>query len=121
MQERTRILWYQLIKGKSKPIMTVFDSGCSSTIVRDDIPGLQLRAAPIPTDNSILMGIGGSQETSKKYGILLPLMDGSKKMTEAHAVKDLVDIPELNLSTALEQVKRDAIDKIEVQEARGLE
>ena len=118
MQERTPILWYQLIRGKSKPIVTVFDSGCSSTIVRDDIPGLQLRAAPIPTDNSILMGIGGNQETSKKYGILLPLIDGSSKMTEAHAVRNLVDIPELNLSNALEQVKRDAIDKREVQEAR---
>ena len=114
----TSILWYQLVKGASRPIIAVFDSGSSTTVVRDDIPGLQLKAATVPDDTSTLIGIGGQQETTRKYGILLPHINGSNKITEAHAVREIVNIPELDLGPALNQIKQDAPDNPEVRNAK---
>ena len=112
------ILWYQLMEGRTRPIVTVFDSGCSTTVMRDDIPGIQLMATKLPDNATTLRGIGGTQGTTERYAILLPQADQGYKMAEGYTVKEIVKLQDYNIQRALDQIKKHAPTNEEVQHAQ---
>ena len=112
------IFWCQSLKGATRPLVTVFDSGCSTVVMKNDIPGSQLMATKLPSDITKLRGIGGTQETTEKYAILLPKMNGGYKITEGHTVKNMIELQNYAITGALNQIKQDAQSNDEVQKAQ---
>ena len=112
------IFWCQSLKGATRPLVTVFDSGCSTVVMNNDIPGSQLLATKLPNDTTRLKGIGGTQETTEKYAILLPKMNGGYKITEGHTVKHMIELQNYTITGALNQIKQDAQTNDEVQNAQ---
>ena len=85
---------YSRIKGKRRPLNVVYDTGCMSVIVRDDVVGYELPAARCKNVMGTLSGLGGNVE-SPKWMVSLPLLsnDGKERsiVTEAFSVRQILE------------------------------
>ena len=85
---------YSRIKGKRRPLNVVYDTGCMSVIIRDDVVGHELPAARCKNVMGTLSGLGGNVE-SPKWMVSLPLLsnDGKERsiVTEAFSVRQILE------------------------------
>ena len=109
-----------LAKGKTKPVMTFMDSGCSDAVFREGVPGVQwegavTRAGPFP-----MGGVGGMEAlTRDEWKVFMPLVNGACAEVRGHSMTKVTgDFPQVNIERAVEAVKEDAPHKAELQRAK---
>ena len=74
------IFQYFFTKGKSAPVLTFMDSGCSDAVVREGVPGVQWDGVVTKKGPFDMGGVGGlAAQTRDEWMVLVPLADGSKQ------------------------------------------
>ena len=85
---------YGRIKGRKHPLNIIFDSGCTSVIIRDKIVGHEIVGSRDGGSTATLNGIGGKVQ-SHKWMISLPLLSSNKiektVATEAFSVEKIIE------------------------------
>ena len=103
------IFLYSQIKGISKNISIVFDSGGGSSLIKSNIPGYELYACRNNKKIS-LRGIGNGRIEGQEYTVLLPLLKG-KVAIQAFAVDKILEpLTTVDLQPALEYFKVNALE-----------
>ena len=123
----TPLLLFMLLKGASRPLSTIFDTACSTTLMKENVPGIQLFATPTKEHDTILEGIGGSRPAVASYKILVPLKSRRRRYAplEGYAVPRIVNpIPQLDIRHGIELIKRtypndDAISQAKIYPKMG--
>ena len=97
-------------KGKTRSLMTFFDSGCSKFIVRDCIPGQELPASCLSKEKIPIGGIGASTVFAEgEYLVAMDTVDGKAQLMQGLAVKTITsEFPKFDLSDAAAEVLRAA-------------
>ena len=98
------IFLYSCIPGLTKNIAVLYDSGGGSSLIKSNIPGVQLKAS---RDNKrmSLKGIGSGTIVGEQYTVLLPLLSGHAAI-QVFAVDKILDpLATVDLQPALEYFK----------------
>ena len=121
------VFMYSKIKGLTRDLATLFDSGGGSSLADESVPGRQVLATKTSNQPVYLHGIGSGTKRGEQYNILLPLLDGTKCAIEVFAVGQILQpLNKLDLGPALtylknETAKNDSVSveiKNEVAKAR---
>ena len=96
------LLFFMNMKGATRPLATIFDTGCTTVLVKDNVPGIQLLATIKNNENSTLSGIGGQKRANTSYTLLLPLVPSQNKNkrfapVEALSVSEIIEPLETKL------------------------
>ena len=113
------ILLSMEMKGATRGLNVLFDTGCTTAVVKDCIPGIELKALWLPGQQSLLQGLGGSTKSGETYNIALPLANGGHTFIRASAVKEIAKPLKLkNTLPAFQVLKQQAYNNETVQQAR---
>ena len=69
------MLLFMYMKGRSRPLATLFDTGCSTILVRRDVIETELIAAKIAEKDASLKTFNTSSKLLDKYAIVVPKAD----------------------------------------------
>ena len=78
--EGKAIMLFMYIKGRTRPLATIFDTGCTSAVMRKDVPCKELIGTKLLNSEASLHGFGVASEPMTKYAILIPKIDGGTLM-----------------------------------------
>ena len=112
-------------RGKYRPLLTLYDGGCSSCVFREGVPEHDLAPAVVKNDGPLYVsGVGNTQvRVNSEVMVTLPLIDGSRAVVEGITVNDVTSVlPQVNLTAATEAVKEDApahVKELKVYETIG--
>ena len=110
------------MKGQTRGVNILFDTGCSNALVKDCIPGIELKAKWVPGQQRILHGLGGSK-MGETYRIVLPLIDGKHTVIEASSVDDITEPLEIkDALPAFETLKSEVpnnVQEVNIQSTSG--
>ena len=97
-------------KGKTRSIMVFFDSGCSRFIMRDCIPEKELPASCLRRGQIPIGGVGATTVFAEaEYLVAMETSDGMAQQMQGLVVKNITtDFPQLDLSSAAQEIKRAA-------------
>ena len=100
------IFMFAQLKGLTRPINCLFDSGGGSSLCIDNLPGRQLIAAQSNSSPVLLHGIGQGAKKGIPYTILLNSLDNSKTAIDCYAVGKILDpLSKLDLRQAHDYLK----------------
>ena len=94
-------------KGRVNGVNTFFDSGCSTAVFREGVPGTELRARITQTGPFIMNGVGGIKTKANNLWLVsMDLANGNKQFIQGLSVDRVTsDFPMVNLNAAIEEVK----------------
>ena len=94
-------------KGRVNGVNTFFDSGCSTAVFKEGIPGTELRAKIIQTGPFMMNGVGGIKTKANNLWLCsMDLANGDKQFIQGLSVDKVTsDFPMVNLNAAIEEVK----------------
>ena len=100
-----------LAKGKTKPVMTFLDSGCSDAIFREGIPAVQWEGAFSKSGPFDMGGVGGlAAQTRDEWVCQVPLVCGAYTDVRGHSMTQVTnDFPRVNIEKAVTAVKEDVL------------
>ena len=109
-----------LAKGKTKPVMTFMDSGCSDAIFREGIPAVQWEGAVSKSGPFDMGGVGGlAAQTRDEWVCQVLLVCGAYTDVRGHSMTRVTsDIPLVYIAKAVSAVKEDAPHKVELQNCK---
>ena len=96
-------------QGKTKPVKTFYDTGCSHAVFKDGIPGQQLRGQLVTRGPFNIGGVGGLTTTAlDEWVVTVTRTDGKKQMIQGLTVPKVTsDFPMTNLVAAVKEIKED--------------
>ena len=120
LNEQSRaIFMYTKIKGYTRGISVMFDSGSSAVICSDCIPGKELKACKLQDQAIDLQGLGATKRRAQAWTILLPILQNKFVATTAYSVPHILGpLSPVNLAPAHELIKKSAKDNEEVQRSK---
>lgn len=94
-------------KGKTRSLMTFFDSGCSRFLMRECIPGKELPASLVSKGPIPIGGVGGiSVYATGEYLVAMDTSDGRAQQRHGVTVPVITgDFPQLDVTAAVAAVK----------------
>ena len=94
-------------KGRTRSLMTFFDSGCSRFLMLESIPGNELPASLVKSGPIPIGGVGGcSVFASGEYLVAMDTTDGKAQQLQGVTVPIITgDFPHLDISAAVAEVK----------------
>ena len=98
-------------KGKTRKLMVFFDSGCSRFIMKDCVPEKELPASCLRKGKIPIGGVGATTVYAEaEYLVAMETSDGMAQ--QMLVVKNITsDFPELDLSSAADEIKKAASPK----------
>ena len=98
---------FHATQGKSKPVNTFYDTGCSHAVFRDGIPGEQLRGQLIAKGPFSINGVGGLNTAAlDEWVTCVKRVDNKIQLVQGLTVsKVTADFPLINLFSAVHEVK----------------
>ena len=73
--------------GKSQPIITFFDDGCSDSVVRQGVPGVEWEGVITKKEPFDMVGLGGlAASTRDEWMVLVPPANGDKQAVRCHSM-----------------------------------
>ena len=114
------IFQFFLAKGKTQPVLTFLDTGCSDAVVREGIPGVQWEGVVTKKGPFDMGGVGGmAAKTRDEWMVLVPLADGSKQAMRCHSMTRVTaDFPKYNTTRAVLEVKNSQPNNKELQQCK---
>ena len=103
------IFLFHATQGKSEPVRTFYDSGCSHAVFREGVPGKQLKGQIVSKGPFNIDGIGGLKTSANDEWVCsVARTDGRKQLIQGLAVNRITsDFPLTNLETATRDIKND--------------
>ena len=98
------------IKGKTRSLNTFFDRGCSHCVMREGVPGEELKGTLVQEGPFDIGGVGGARvQANSEWVVLLDREDGRKQVVQGLTVDKVTsDFPMVSLLEAVTDVKNDA-------------
>ena len=113
------MLLFMYMKGRSRPIAALFDTGCSTILVRRDVIGTELIAAKIKEREASLKTFNTSSELLDKYAILVPKADNQgAHLLEGYVTDEISYLEGTHTQHALRHIKNCDPDNQELQKAK---
>ena len=96
-------------RGRTRSLNTFFDRDCSHAVLRDGIPGNELKGTLVQEGPFDIGGVGGARvQANSEWVVLLDREDGRKQIVQALTVDRVTtDFPMMNLTEAVNDVKKD--------------
>ena len=97
-------------KGKTRPLLTLYDTGCLSVLFKEGVPEKELSPAVLKCKGPIYVnGVGNTKvQVNDEYMCSVPLVDGSRAVLEGLTVNEITAaIPVTSLGNAENVLKRD--------------
>ena len=115
------IFLFHPTQGKTEPVNTFYDTGCSHAVFQDGIPGNQLRGQIVNKGPFTIGGVGGLETTAMDEWVVSVLRtDGKKQLIQGLTVPRITsDFPHTNLETAIREVKDDDLNNAALQNCRA--
>ena len=101
-------LLFMYTKGKTRPLATLFDTGCTTSLVREDVLGTEIIATELKKEETTLIGFGGQTKPLDKYAFYLHGLDERMIRMEGHAVDTIINIKTQDTTKALHHIKLDS-------------
>ena len=114
------IFMFMQLKGRTRGINLIFDSGASALITLNSIPGKELRACKNENQTIQLQGLGSTSNTAQSWTMALPLANnGNLVATEGYSVEHILGpLHTFEMSEALKLIKNNAPpDNNEIKQA----
>ena len=107
-------------QGRTHPVNTFYDSGCSHAVFEDGIPGQELRGQIVNKGPFSIDGVGGLVTAAKdEWVVSVPRTDGKKQLIQGLTVEKITsDFPITNLETAIREIKADDPKNLTLQNCR---
>ena len=104
------IFMFFAAKGRNKPVNVFMDNGCSDCVVREGIPGVELKGTITKKGPFGMGGVGGlSSYTKDEWMVLVPRADGKMQAVRCYSMNQVTcNFPAYHLAGAVEAVKSDA-------------
>ena len=101
------LFMFHATQGKTKPVMTFYDTGCSHAVFKQGIPREQLCGQLVAKGPFNIDGVGGlSTLALDEWIVSVPRCDGKKQLIQGLTVpKITTDFPFINLETAIKDIK----------------
>ena len=98
---------FQAIQGKTAPVNTFYDNGCSHAVFKAGIPENQLRGRVTQKGPFYIKGVGGVvTHAHDQWLVALDMEDGNKQLVSGLTVDAVTaDFPMIDLSEAVQEVK----------------
>ena len=112
---------FHATQGKTEPIKTFYDSGCSHAVFKEGIPGKQLKAQIVTRGPFEIGGIGGLKSTANnEWLVSVPRVDGKSQAIQGLSVKRITsDFPMVQLKSAIDDLKKDDPQNTVLQNCRA--
>ena len=118
-EQSKAIFMYTKIKGYTRGISVMFDTGSSAVICSDCIPGKELKACKLQDQAIDLQGLGATKRRAQAWTILLPILQNKFVATTAYSVPHILGpLSPVNLAPAHELLKKSAQNNEEVQKSK---
>ena len=100
---------FHAAQGRSAPVMTFYDSGCSDAVFKEGIPREQLRGHIVAKGPFNIDGVAGlSTLALDEWLVSVPRTDGKKQLIQGLTVPRITsDFPYINLEAAVKHIKQD--------------
>ena len=108
---------FSLVKGKTRPLNTFYDSGCSDCVWKEGVPGNEIKGV-ITQPGPFLMGrVGDTRvKANNEYLCLMDLVDGRKQLIHGLSVDKITGtFPTFNLTEVEKELKTSAPNNKELQ------
>ena len=113
------IFLFMKLKGHTRGVTTMFDSGSSAVVCTDSIPGKELKACKIPNQAIELQGLGATKRRAQAWTLLLPILQNRYVATTAYSVPHILGpLSPVNLNPAHALIKEAAVNNKEVQRSK---
>ena len=111
---------FHAAKGKTKPVMTFYDSGCSHAVFKEGIPKEQLRGHVVAKGPFSIDGVGGLATTANdEWIVTVPRADGKKQLIQGLTVPQITsDFPFIDLKVAIQHIMQHGPDDSKLQNCR---
>jgi len=99
---------FHATQGRTKPINTFYDNGCSDAVFLEGIPGQQHKGHIVMKGPFNIGGIGGMQTAANdEWLVAVPRTDGRKQLIQGLTVNKFTsDFPSINIETAVREIKQ---------------
>ena len=105
-------------KGRTRPLVTLYDTGCQTILFKEGVPNKELGPAVIKMQGPMYVnGVGDTMvKVNSEYMCSIPLMDGTRAILEGVSVDRISSpLPYTNLSTAEDFIKSSDPSNAELQ------
>ena len=105
-------------KGKTRGLMTLYDTGCGGVLFRDGVPQKELQGSVMKTKGPfIVKGVGDTSVTvNDEYLTAMELVDDTRQIMEGWTVNKITaTLPLINLALAEAEVKASKKNSAELQ------
>ena len=94
-------------QGKTRPVNTFYDTGCSHAVFKEGVPGGQLRGQLVAKGPFDIGGVGGlTARANDEWVVGVKRMDGRTQLVQGLTVETVTaEFPTLNLTAAVADVK----------------
>ena len=101
---------FHAAQGKTAPVMTFYDSGCSHAVFKEGVPREQLRGQIVARGPFNIGGVGGlSTIANDEWLVSVARTDGKKQLVQGLTVPKITsDFPMINLEAAISSIKMDS-------------
>ena len=111
---------FHAAQGKTAPVNTFYDGGCSHAVFKDGVPGEQLRGQLVTKGPFTIGGVGGlTTQALDEWVVSVPRSDGRKQLIQGLTVKKITsEFPMTNLEAAFKEVREDDPSNTILQECK---
>ena len=111
---------FHAAQGKTGPVNTFYDTGCSHAVLQADIPFTQLKSQLVAKGPFNIGGVGGLTTIAlDEWVVQVPRADGRKQLIQGLTVPQVTcEFPMINLQSAVHDVKADDISNQDLQNCR---
>ena len=105
-------------QGKTRPLMTLYDTGCGSVLFRDGVPQQELSGSVLKTKGPFTVkGVGDTSVTvMDEYMCTMGLVDSRRQVLEGWTVRKITaTLPYVNISLAESELKSSSKENQELQ------
>ena len=116
--EGKAMVLFMYMKGRSRPLATLFDTGCSTMLVKRDVIGTELIATKIAGKNASLRTFNSSSKLLDKYAILVPKTNNQgHHLLEGYVTDKISYLEGMHTQHALQYIKNCNPENQEIQKA----
>ena len=107
-------------QGRTRPVNTFYDSGCSHAVFQADIPITEFKGQLTAKGPFCIGGVGGLTTSAlDEWVVMVPRTDGRKQLIQGLTVPRVTcDFPLISLGAAVQEVKAGDPDNQELQRCR---
>ena len=108
-------------KGKTRPLLHLYDTGCGSVLFKSGVPEKELYGTTLKTVGPFTVGaVGGTQvKVNNEYQCTIGLVGGKRQVLEGWTIDRVTDaLPFVNLQQAEAELKGSRPENQELQEIK---